>query len=238
MNGVLRTLKYQLSSFSISLLKGIAIGLSIMIGMFVVFGVKNAGVMIDGHNIIENSPSTIYSVVVFIAVLVGIIAPIMLYVACFTDLLSSFKFSLRLGVTRKDFIVSRVIFFVLVIIIFTLVSALGIYLILRINPLVNVAEMDALVLRNYVDLVKIGSTMLFLSVSAISFIAILYFLVGWKIIGLSVLNYFMYAFLTPYKNFIDTITMHDYTLQESILIFVMIQAIISFVLLKYNDDLI
>lgn len=239
MQAINKNLKLQLNNFFTSLLH---ITIILILGYAFIGIITVANTNFIHFDVLKHvEPSyLITGAILFILFFPSSASSLAIYANCFSNLLTNFKFSLRMGSSRKSFIISNVIFFTVLIVIISILQTVLVYYTAHFTQ--NVAEhfftiQETLDANNAVFLkslfVNILSVNLILAALS-EFIAIIFLYIGWKVFFIYVIHFLAYATVNAYSALIDSVT-SSLTMPIIILIFAIVKLITSIGIYIYND---
>lgn len=236
MNALKNTLKFQTSSFLKTLITSNLIGIAVVTGLMILGIATNSDTTILSSDPDYLLPKYYATLVVYLTA-IAMVSGVVLISKCFTIFYKDLKLSLRLGITRKNFVLSNIIFFTLTILVF---AALGMIAsrIFAFSLAQTPSGADIQMLEETVNYSKIANiifTMLFFVVGMSNITAVLVFLLRWKSVAVFVLHNILYATVVKYQELIDY-TFYNLNLTRGIIFYVVSLIIISITILMHNDD--
>lgn len=179
--------------------------------------------------------STPFAILAVYLTAIAFASSAVLVTKCFNAFFVDLKFSLRLGTTRKNFIISNIIFFTISIIIFALLAIIYTQIMrFAFQQTIDSIEVLGNKFPFYEIMPKIFS-FLFFMVGVFNILAILVFLFRWKTIGFFVAHNIFYNYVDAYTKFIDFI-FWELQLSRGIVLYIVSFILVSLVIYKYNDD--
>ncbi len=130
MNSSNRVLKFQLVSYLKSLIIAILVGIAITVLLNTIFA-----------NSFGEKNITLVDILLSSGFIITLVSTVVLVVQCFMCYFEDYRFSTRLGVTRKNFFLGNLKFFIIVILIYSVVATMiGSYFLKNSTVIDNIAE--------------------------------------------------------------------------------------------------
>lgn len=130
MNSSNRVLKFQLVSYLKSLIIAILVGIAITVLLNTIFA-----------NSFGEKNITLVDILLSSGFIITLVSIVVLVVQCFMCYFEDYRFSTRLGVTRKNFFLGNLKFFIIIILIYSVVATMiGSYFLKNSTVIDNIAE--------------------------------------------------------------------------------------------------
>ena len=130
MNSSNRVLKFQLVSYLKSLIIAILVGIAITVLLNTIFA-----------NSFGEKNITLVDILLSSGFIITLVSTVVLVVQCFMCYFEDYRFSTRLGVTRKNFFLGNLKFFIIIILIYSVVATMiGSYFLKNSTVIDNIAE--------------------------------------------------------------------------------------------------